>query len=359
MTQIAPATAPTIAPTTALDPRRREFYDRIAPHHMTPLWEVLHALVPPAPQSPAQPARWRYSELRPLLMEGGALLTAEQAERRVLILENPGMPGASSITKSLYAGLQLILPGEVAPAHRHAQSALRLVIEGEGAFTAVDGERIPMRPGDLILTPPGTWHDHGHEGTEPVVWMDGLDIPIVAAFDASYAEKGTWEQHPPTRPVGDNRVRYGRNLRPPVGAAGGETGPSRLMHYPYAEWRGALGELNGGNRLDPHEGVMLEFVDPDAGGSVLPTIAAFGQLVSAGFETRPLRRTDASIHLVCEGTGRATIGDTVLDLQKHDVIVAPSWLPFSLAGGDADLVLFSFSDRAAQQKLGLWREQRM
>ena len=125
------------------------------------------------------PALWKYRDVRPYLMESGELISAEEAERRVLVLENPGMRGASSITHSLYAGLQLILPGEIAPSHRHIQSALRFVIEGNGAYTAVDGERVTMHPGDFIITPSWTWHDHGNPGTEPVVWLDGLDVPMV------------------------------------------------------------------------------------------------------------------------------------------------------------------------------------
>lgn len=148
---------------------RQAYYDRIAKDHMTPLWEVLGALVPKQPSSPALPTLWRYANLRDQVMEAGRLITAEQAERRVLILENPGLPGQSAITQSLYAGLQLILPGEVAPAHRHTQSALRVVMDGEGAYTAVDGERTTMRRGDFIITPSWTFHDHGNLGDQPVV----------------------------------------------------------------------------------------------------------------------------------------------------------------------------------------------
>ncbi|MEO6361933.1 MAG: cupin domain-containing protein, partial [Caldimonas sp.] len=147
---------------TAAD--RHAFYERIGRLHMTPLWEVLGALVPPTPTSPAAAAAWHYDTLRPHLMAAGDLISAEEAERRVLVLENPAMRGQSCITSSLYAGLQLILPGEVAAAHRHTQSALRLVLDGKGAYTAVDGERTTMRFGDFIITPSWTFHDHGNEG---------------------------------------------------------------------------------------------------------------------------------------------------------------------------------------------------
>ncbi len=166
----------------------RDFYPRLAKLNAAPLWEVLSEIVGAQPHPASVPALWRYDELRPFLMESGELITAREAERRVLMLENPGFPGASRITQSVYAGLQLVLPGEFTNSHRHSASALRFIIEGDGAYTAVDGERVTMHPGDLILTPSWAFHDHGNPGSSPVVWLDGLDIPIVNFFDSSFAE---------------------------------------------------------------------------------------------------------------------------------------------------------------------------
>jgi len=171
-----------------LPPERRELYVRLDQKNTAPLWEVLGKIIPPAPTPEIVPVQWHYDDVRPLLMEAGRLLTAREAERRVLVLENPGLRGQSRITQSLYAGLQLILPGEIAPAHRHAAAALRFIIEGTGAYTAVEGERTMMHPGDFILTPSWTYHDHGNPGDVPVMWLDGLDVPIVNLFDASFRE---------------------------------------------------------------------------------------------------------------------------------------------------------------------------
>ena len=168
---------------------RQAFYKQIAPANLAPLWEQLHSLVTPEPTTQCVPALWRYEEVRPHLMQSGSLISAQEATRRVLMLMNPGLNGEASITGSLFAGLQLIMPGEIAPSHRHKASALRLVLEGHGAYTTVNGERIPMGIGDLILTPSWSVHDHGNPGIEPVIWMDGLDIPIVNMFDASFAER--------------------------------------------------------------------------------------------------------------------------------------------------------------------------
>src|ERR671924_2371814 len=221
---------------------RRDFYERIGALSMAPLWETLHQLVPAAPAPRYQPAHWDYDNVRPFLMESGSLITAKEAVRRVLILENPAMRGTACITPSLYAGLQLILPGEVAPSHRHTQSALRFVIEGEGAYTAVDGERTTMRPGDFIITPSWTWHDHGNPGDEPVVWMDGLDIRIVQTFAAQFHEVYPEEVQPVSRSEGASVARFGQGLAP-LGAAApfGKTSP--IFNYPYERSRESLAKL--------------------------------------------------------------------------------------------------------------------
>src|SRR5205823_15014635 len=191
-----------------------QFYDRIAPANLAPLWENLHRMVTPEPAPSCVPAIWHYRDVRPHLMESGKLITAQEATRRVLMLMNPGLGGEASITGSLFAGLQLIMPGEGAPAHRHSQSALRFIIEGHGAYTAVEGERTTMEPGDFVITPNWTWHDHGNEGDQPMVWLDGLDIPMVRMLDAVFAEPANADSQTVARPEGDSLARYGANMLP-------------------------------------------------------------------------------------------------------------------------------------------------
>ncbi len=336
----------------------RSLYATMAPQHLFPLWEVLHALVTPTPSSPAEAHLWHYHEAREYLLRAGDLITAEKAERRVLILENPGLPGSSAVTTSLYAGLQLILPGEVAPCHRHTQCALRFVMEGDGAFTALDGEKAVMRPFDLVLTPNWQWHDHGNTSSAPMIWLDGLDIPTVRHFAASFAERlpGGATAHPETAPAGDTALRYGRNLRPFRGT-GAARRPAHqpLFHYPYAEWRESLAAIARAGAPDPHLGHALEFVNPADGGPVMPTITAHVRLLPAGFTSRPRRATDATVLVVVEGRGTALIDGMEHRLDDRDLLVVPSWASLTLSA-ESDLVLFGYSDGAAQQKLGLWRE---
>jgi gentisate 1,2-dioxygenase len=335
---------------------RRDYYERIGSQHLTPLWEVLHALVPRQPSSPAQPALWRYTDVRPRVMEAGRLITAAEAERRVLILENPGLRGQSCITQSLYAGLQLILPGEVAPAHRHTQSALRLVLDGEGAYTAVDGERTTMRRGDFIITPAWTFHDHGNEGDQPVVWLDGLDIPIVRFLDAGFAEKAAADRQSVARPEGDALARFGSNLVP-IDYEPHAAEPTKVFTYPFARTREALAGVAHAGAPDPHHGHKLRFVNPATGRSPMPTIGATAQWLPAGFETCALQSTDGTVHVCLEGGGDAEIGGRTYAFEPNDVFVVPSWQPLRLRAR-RESILFSFSDRPVQKALGLWREHK-
>jgi len=334
---------------------RADFYARIEPHHMAPLWEVLHGLVIPEPKPKAVPALWRYDDLRRFVLEAGGLITAKEAERRVLILENPGLKGRSAITNTLYAGLQLILPGEVAPSHRHTQTALRFVIEGEGAYTAVDGEKTLMQPGDFVITPTWTWHDHGNDSDQPMVWMDGLDIPLIQTLDASFAERMGDDTQPLTRPAGDSPARYGMGLLPVDHQPRRRTSP--IFNYPYARTRESLETLRRAEAWDACHGLKMKYVNPATGDYAMPTMATFMQLLPKGFDGAEYRSTDGTVYTVVEGSGRTRIGDHDFEWGPRDIFVVPSWAKHAHRAVE-DAVLFSFSDRPVQQKLDLWREWR-
>jgi gentisate 1,2-dioxygenase len=311
---------------------RNAFYERIEPLSLVPLWTRLKGLVLRQP-APLAAHSWSYSNIRPHLMESAQHITAEEAERRVLILENPAFRGASRIAPTLFAGLQLIMPGEIAPPHRHTQSALRFIIEGSGAYTTIDDEKIVMHPGDFIVTPAWRWHTHGNETPGPMVWLDGLDIPMVQGFNTSFREDHD-EWQPP-------KARFGG-----------------LIHFPYERAREALDGMARAGSPDPHLGHVMRYRDPVDGGWAMPTIASMIRSLPAGFTTKPYRSTDSMVFACVEGRGRIETGGQVLELAPHDVAVVPGWAAYTLAA-DKDWTLFSYSDRAAQEKLGFFREQRL
>jgi len=335
-------------------PELKALYQRLSAKHTAPLWEVLGELVTPQPKAGCAAAMWRYDEVRALLMDAGALISAQDAERRVLALQNPSARGLPQITPTLFAGVQLVMPGETAPTHRHSASALRFVLEsGEGAYTAVDGERTTMRAGDFILTPSWTYHDHGNPSDKPAIWLDGLDIPMVNLFSASFAEHHPEEIQPVMRPEGDALSRYGAALMP-VDFTPERRSP--LLSYPYARSRETLDRLHRNGPVHAVHGIKMQYVNPATGGYPMPTIAAFLQLLPKGFETKSYRSTDATVFCAAEGRGTSRVGDESFTWGPRDVFVVPSWMPVTHSATD-EAVLFSFSDRPAQKSLGLWREQ--
>ena len=339
----------------AENPPREDFYSRIGARNLKPLWEVLRGQLTPEPNPPEAAVLWRYNDVRPFLLEAARLISVEEADRRVLVLENPALAGKTRATQSLYAGLQIIMPGEVAPCHRHTPTALRLIIEGTGACTTVDGERTWMNPGDLVITRSWSWHDHANEGSAPVIWLDGLDVPLVGFLNANFFQDYRESSYPQLRPEGDSQARYGSGILPidykPASSA------TPLLNYTYSSTREALNALARSDDLDQCHGVKTRYANPATGDSAISTMGMFAQLLPCGFCGHSYRSTDSMIYYVIEGSGRTIIADQTFDWHEHDVFVVPSW-QWHHHQAEAESVLFSFSDRPIQQKLDLWREQR-
>lgn len=339
----------------ALQGRRDAYYAELGQENLGPLWVKLSGLVPSEPTPKAKAFKWSFDAVRPRLLQAGELISAEEAERRVLVLENPGLAGTSRITDTMYAGLQLILPGETAPAHRHTQSALRFVIEGEGAFTTVDGERAVMRPGDFIITPAWEWHDHGNESGGPVIWMDGLDVPLVAYLGVGFREEHNAKAQIVARPDGYSDAKYGSGLMPLDSRGAHDTSP--LFSYPYSRSRDALDLMARADEPLAHHGYVLRYINPTNGDSAIPTIGASMRLLPKGFRTAPYRSTDGAVLIVMEGRMRATVGGQTFNLGLRDIQVLPLWTTYTFEA-DEDCVFFMFSDQPVHQKLGFWREHK-
>jgi len=333
------------------------YYRELERYNTGALWTVLQALLPPEPRPRAVPMLWRWTEMRPLVYRAGELIGTDEAERRVVMLLNPGLPGACAVTGTLYAGLQLILPGEIARSHRHTPAALRFIVEGHGAYTAVDGEQTLMNPGDLVLTPSWTWHDHGNETDEPMVWLDGLDLPLVGYLDASFFEEYPEERQPLTKPVGDSLRKYAAGtLTPTYERHLGAHSP--LLNYTWERTRAALVDLAAQERGSPYDGIMLEYVNPRTGGPIMPTIGASIQLLPPGFATEAHRHTSSVIYHVVEGEGYSLVGEQRFDWGPKDVFCVPSWAAHQHVNTStaAPAILFSFTDAPVLQAIGLYRE---
>jgi gentisate 1,2-dioxygenase len=331
---------------------RQNYYDRIAACGLSPAWERLRDLIGTEPKSRCVPAIWRFKDLKEMVMESAELISANEAERRVLLLENPGLPGKSRITQTLLAGVQLIMPGEVAAGHRHTASAIRFILDGENAYTTVDGERTYMSPGDFILTPNWSSHDHGNTTDQPMIWLDVLDVPMVNYFETTFCERFDHTTLPVAHQNGDSIAFFGSGVLPD-GAAALKTSP--IINYSYARTRPILERLRAAGRIDSRHGARVRYTNPSNGGWTMPTMGAQLALLPAGFKGRDYRSTDGTIFVCVEGQGSTRVGGQDLEWSPGDVFVAPPWLGY-VHKADAESVLFSISDRPAQEALGIWRE---
>jgi len=338
-----------------IDAVREAYYERISKKDMAPLWKVMKNVVTKEPVTRCVPVVWHYSDVKSLVMESGGLISAEEAIRRVLILENPAMRGESKATNTLFAGIQMILPGEVAPAHRHVSSAIRFVLDGEGAYTAVEGEKAYMSPGDFVITANWAPHDHGNPSKTPMLWLDVLDFPAVNFFEASFADYPDASMQNTTRGDGDSLAFYGSGVLPDGAPVGLKRSP--VINYTYARTRPILDRLKKAGDIDKSHGARVRYANPINGGPVLPTMGANLALFPKGFKGESYRATDGTIFVCTEGGGTTTVGDETLEWSVNDVFVIPPWKPYA-HHPSKESVLFSISDRPAQEALGIWREER-
>jgi gentisate 1,2-dioxygenase len=345
--------------TEELQRQRDAFYAEIGQHQVGALWNVLNALLTPEPRVQAVPYLWKWRDVRPRVLRSGELVTAEEAERRVLYFLNPALPPErSAVTNTLYAGIQLILPGEVARTHHHTPSAIRFIVEGEAGYTTVSGEKSVMQKGDFLTTPIWTWHDHGNEGSSPVMWLDGLDIPLVSNLDAVFYEEfqdatGTQVQ-PVSKPLDDSLARWGANMRPAWQRPSATYTP--VLNYRWATSRAALHALRE-DKGSPFDGIILEYINPHTGGPALPTMSAYLQLLRAGEHTKAHRHVASTVYHVAEGGGFSVIAGQRFDWAEGDTFVVPAWAWHEHASQGGEAVLFSYSDRPVLEALGLERGQ--
>jgi gentisate 1,2-dioxygenase len=321
----------------------------IAATDLRPLW-TQRGLLTPEPRPDAIPYRWDGAAVRALAARSGELITIDRGgDRRVLAFSNPGLAGTAWATPTLWAALQYLNPGETAPAHRHTAAALRFVIDGDGVWTTVDGDACTMHPGDLILTPAWRWHEHTSTSDRPMIWLDGLDLPLVHALDAMF-----FEPHPDgaaairghdlsERLAATGRLRAGQEVA---------TDASPLLVYRWDDTDRALTAL-----LEAGDPVAsLDFVNPTTGGPVLPTIGCAMHRIPSAASTTSHRRSASRVLYVHRGAGRTELEGSTLEWVAGDVLAMPSWaLQRHVADETTDL--FEITDAPVLRALHLYREE--
>ncbi|WP_020415800.1 cupin domain-containing protein [Amycolatopsis sp. ATCC 39116] len=327
-------------------------YHELAEHELQPLWE-LKGLLTREPAVAGTPFRWRGDDLRKLAERAGELVPVDRGgDRRVLACCNPGLAGAPYAVSTLWAAVQYLRGHEMAPAHRHSPAALRFITEGDGVFTLVDGDPLPMGKGDLVLTPSWTFHEHHNPGDAPMMWMDVLDLPVVAALDAVFFEEGASEEaDTATAPASASERWFGGG--PGLVPAGRETPPSRspLLAYRWADTDRALtAQLD----VSSANSAKLRYSDPVRGGDVMPTMRCEIERIEAGASTTAFRQTGGRVACVLHGAGRARVGEHEFDIAPGDIIAVPSWSRWQLVA-TSQLDVFSVSDAPVLEALGLFR----
>ncbi|MBV9598802.1 MAG: cupin domain-containing protein [Chloroflexi bacterium] len=310
------------------------------------------------PRPRAVPHVWHWLDLRPQALRAAELVGTQQAERRVLQLKNPAFSDRSVTTNTLFAGIQIVMPGEVARAHRHTMAALRFIIESEGGYTNVDGEPVPMLPGDLVLTPNWAWHDHANDTGAPMIWLDGLDAPLVRMLEAAFQEDFPQERQALSAARGLSQIRYGAGALRPAGEPPAVR-HSPLMHYAWADTQDALDRLAEVDEGSPYDGLIMEYTNPVDGGSVMPTIACFAQRLRPGERTAAHRHTSSTIYHVVHGNGYSIVGGHSLNWQDKDTFCVPNWTSHQHVNlsETEPAYLFSFSDTPVLRALDLLREE--
>ncbi|MGH9047910.1 MAG: cupin domain-containing protein [Acidimicrobiales bacterium] len=343
------------------DPGVSELYDDFTKAGLLPLWTQREGLMPTAPQPVAVPHLWPWAEVLPLAERAGKLIPVGRGgERRAIAYANPGLAGHPFATPTLWAAVQYLGPNEVAPAHRHSQGAFRFVLEGQGVWTVVDGDPVAMRRGDLLLTPGWSWHEHHNTAAAPMVWLDGLDIPLVSQLDGGFFEFGPDEIMDRSTPPRSRAERLWAHpgLRP---VSAPDSANSPLAAYRWEQTDAAL-QAQLDLEDEGHPGVLeaghaaVRFSNPTSGRDALVTLRTEMHRLRPGTAGASRRAVGSSVWQVFEGTGTFQVGPQRFEVSRGDVIAVPSWCPIRIVADDDNILdAFVFSDAPVYEALGLSR----
>ena len=319
------------------------------------LWNLDHAERPADPKTRVKAYLWKWHDVYDSLLQARQkiTITSGSVERRVIRLVNPGLAETELTSHTMLLSFQLIQPGEVAPAHRHSMTAIRFILQGKGAYTNVNGQKMVMEDGDLILTPQGSWHEHAHEGNENMVWIDGLDVPFIQALQVISFEPYKQGRLQVQEGI-DPQVYYG--MARPFGDGAEAHAP--MLHYRWRDTYPTLQRLAKGSG-NAYDGAALEYVNPTTGGPTLPTMSCRIQMLRPGEHTKTHRHTGTSIYHAFRGSGITTINGETFHWEKGDSFVVPlwSWHEHANASSNEEALLFSMHDEPILKAFGLYREE--
>jgi gentisate 1,2-dioxygenase len=308
------------------------------------------------PQPRTKAWLWRWNEVYSIAERAGELIPIDRGgDRRAIALANPGQNGMPYATSTLWAAVQWLNGREIAPAHRHTSQAIRFIIDGAGSYSTVEGDKVFLERGDLVLTPPWTWHDHGSESDERAIWMDALDIPLNNYLDGPFFEPYPDERQHVEKLLNGSVLKYGVGQMRPAWEPP-TTAYSPIMVYKWADTDRALNNVaqTGG---DVHDDVILEFINPHTGSPVMKSFTCSIQMLRPGIHTQAHRHTGSWVYLCFEGSGATIIDNVRFDWSAGDMFVLPSWAVHEhLNGSDTErAVLFAVHDTPLLQAVDKYR----
>jgi gentisate 1,2-dioxygenase len=299
------------------------------------------------PETTVQPCLWKWQDLYESLIRAGEVVSLEQAERRTVRLLNPALRDRQATTHTIQFSFQYVKSGEHARPHRHTAAAFRFILKGSGAYTTVNGQKCVMEEGDLILTPQLSWHDHTNDSGKPIIWLDGLDIPLVQSL-----QQLLFEPYPEkAQPVQKTSEQVGASQP-------GGNSAMEVFHYKWPETERRLKGLAAPDRFDAY---LLEYRNPATEAPTMPTIQCALSLLRPGQETEAHRHTSTVLYHAFRGRGSSIVGTERFDWEAGDSFVVPLWYPHRHVNRAAseEAILFSMSDAPVLKSLGLYREEPM
>jgi gentisate 1,2-dioxygenase len=324
--------------------------------HLIPLWELEAKIMGLVPAPRTRPWLWQWEDLYAIAERAGSLIPVERGgDRRAIALSNPGQDGLPYATSTLWAAVQWLNGREVAPAHRHTSQAIRFIIDGAGSYSTVEGDKVFLERGDLVLTPPWLWHDHGSESDERAVWMDALDIPLNNFLDASFFENYPHETQKVDKQVNGSVLKYGVGQMRPAWEE-----PSRgyppMSTYKWADTERALENL-AKVAADRYDDVVLEYTNPHTGGPVMKSFSCWIQMLRPGVRTAAHRHTGSWVYLAFEGNGETIIDGVRFTWGPGDMFVVPGWAAHEHVNqsGAERAILFAVHDTPLLRTLDKYR----
>jgi gentisate 1,2-dioxygenase len=346
--------APDVTQAEALE----SLYGDMATGHLTPLWTLEKDILPWSPKPKTVPWLWKWSDLYEIAKRSGDLVPITRGgDRRAIALCNPGLGGQPYATSTLWAAVQWLNGRETAPAHRHTAQAVRFIIDGKGAYSTVEGDKVYLERGDMVINPPWYWHDHGSDADEPAIWMDGLDIPLNNYLDASFFEPFSGEKQEVTAVLDGSLLKYGvGQLRPAWESRSADYPP--IFAYKWSDTERALNNLA---RVDasPFDDVALEYANPHSGSSVMNTLTCWIQMLRPSVHGKAHRQVNSAVYHVFEGRGSTIVDGIRFDWEQGDMFVIPSWTwhEHCNASSTERAVLFSIQDTPVMVALNKYREE--